>query len=51
MRFGVHGVCSAPGWSKMDLHMGDGHVMDLHIGDSLLSGCLTSVGCLLGILP
>jgi hypothetical protein len=24
MRFGVHGVCSAPGWSVMPLHMGDG---------------------------
>jgi hypothetical protein len=26
-------------------------VMDLHSGDNLLNDCLTSGGCLLGILP
>jgi hypothetical protein len=26
-------------------------MVDLHTGDSFLNGCLTLVGCLLGILP
>jgi len=41
MGFGVHGVCSALGWS----------LMDLHIGDDLLSALWTSVECLPCILP
>jgi hypothetical protein len=51
MRFRVHGVCSSLGWSKMDWFMGDGFVMDLHNGDNLHRDCLTSIRCLLGILP
>jgi hypothetical protein len=40
MLFGVHGVCSAPKWSKDGLTHGRWFMMDLHIGDSLLTGCL-----------
>jgi hypothetical protein len=44
--------CMFSPWMVRDgLTHGRWFVMDLHIGDSLLSGCLTSVGCLLGILP
>jgi hypothetical protein len=50
MLFGVHGVCSTPKWSKDGFTHGRWFMMYFHIGDSLLSGCLTSIGCLLGII-
>jgi hypothetical protein len=51
MLFGVDGVCSTPKWSKDGFTHGRWFMMYLHIGDSLLSGCLTSTECLLGIIP
>ena len=50
MRFGVHGVCSTPAWSVMDLHERY-PLINFHIGDDLLNGCWIVVGCLVGRLP